>query len=197
MRDLDDTDARILRLLAEDGRRSYSEIGEAVDLSPPAVSDRVSRLRESGVIRRFTIDVDRSTLRDGTPVLVRLSVPPGGVDAVADRVRESDAVEHVFVTADGDVIAFLRVADDSVREWVETAVGVDAIDDYSVELVHDADWTPSVAATDFALTCDECGNNVTDEGVATRVGGSLHHFCCPTCEARYTDRYERLEEDAD
>jgi len=45
MRDLDDTDLEILSLLAEDARRPFSEIGERVGLSGPAVSDRVTRLR--------------------------------------------------------------------------------------------------------------------------------------------------------
>ena len=45
MRELDETDVQILSLLAEDARRPYSDIGETVGLSGPAVSDRVTRLR--------------------------------------------------------------------------------------------------------------------------------------------------------
>jgi DNA-binding Lrp family transcriptional regulator len=58
MRDLDETDLEILSLLAEDARRPFSEIGERVGLSGPAVSDRVTRLEETGVIQGFTVDVD-------------------------------------------------------------------------------------------------------------------------------------------
>ncbi|GAA0195422.1 AsnC family transcriptional regulator [Halobaculum roseum] len=196
MRDLDETDMEILRMLAADGRRSYSEIGDAVDLSAPAVSDRVSRLRESGVIRRFTIDVDRSLLRAGTPVLLRFELPPGDAGTLRESLRTSEAVEHVFTTAGSDVVAFARVADDAVDEWVAAVVGAEAIDDYAVELVSDVDWSPSVTATEFALECAECGNSVTSEGVASRVGGTLYHFCCPTCESTFRDRYERMEEGA-
>lgn len=183
-------------MLSADGRRSYSDIGEAVDLSAPAVSDRVSRLREAGVIRRFTIDVDRSTLRAGTPVLLRFELPPGGAVEVLGALREREAVEHVFTTAEGDVVAFARIAGDAVDEWVAAVVGADAIDDYAVELVSGVDWNPSVTATEFALECAECGNSVTSEGVASRIGGTLYHFCCPTCESTFADRYERMEEGA-
>ena len=196
MRDLDETDAEILRILAADGRRSYSDIGEAVDLSAPAVSDRVSRLREADVIRRFTVDVDRSTLRAGTPVLIRFELSPGDTDDVRTALRGSEAVEHVFTTAESDVVAYARVDDEAVGDWVADVVGVDAVDDYSVDLVSDVDWSPSVRGTAFALECAECGNSVTNEGMATRVGGSLYHFCCPTCESRFEERYERLEEGA-
>ena len=41
MRDLDETDITILELLAKNSRQSYSDIGEQVGLSGPAVSNRV------------------------------------------------------------------------------------------------------------------------------------------------------------
>ena len=82
MRDIDDTDRELLRLLLEDARRPYSELAEAVDLSPPAVSDRVDRLQELGVIERFTLGLDRSRLADDLRLGVTLEVSPGAFDAV-------------------------------------------------------------------------------------------------------------------
>lgn len=196
MRDLDDTDLDILRMLAEDGRRSYSDIGEAVDLSPPAVSDRVSRLRESGVIRRFTIDVDRSTLRAGAPVLLRIEPATGEREGVRETLADEGAVEHVYLTADGDVLAHARVPHGPAYEWVEATLGPERVDDFEVEPLADAEWTPSVGATEFAFECVECGNTVTSEGSTARIDGSLYHFCCPTCESRFRERYDRIEEGA-
>ena len=89
MRDLDEVDRRILRLLLEDARRPYSDIAEHVDLSPPAVSDRIDRLREMGVIERFTVEIDRSRLRNGTPVLVHVSVDPTDARSVASALAVS------------------------------------------------------------------------------------------------------------
>lgn len=54
----DDTDLEILRLLAEDARRPYCEIAEQVNLSARAVSARVEKLSERGIIRRFTLDIN-------------------------------------------------------------------------------------------------------------------------------------------
>ena len=84
MRGLDDTDREILRILTENGRRSYSDIADAVGLSPPAVSDRVDRLQELGVIRRFTVDIDRDLLREGTAALVTVRASPGAGERVRD-----------------------------------------------------------------------------------------------------------------
>ncbi|MFB6069733.1 MAG: AsnC family transcriptional regulator [Halanaeroarchaeum sp.] len=195
MRDLDETDIEILRLLVEDGRRPYREIAEEVGLSPPAVSDRVQRLKDQGVIRRFTVALDREQLREGTPVLVRIEVDPASLDDVTRPLREAEAVEHVFVTVDSTVVVQANAPAD-VRQWLVSLVDPDHIRDLDVDLLSGSDWTPAVGATEFALTCDECGNRVTSEGVTARVGGEIKQFCCPSCEARYRETYEELAGDA-
>ena len=196
MAQLDDTDLEILSLLVENARLAYSEIGEAVGLSGPAVSDRVTRLREAGVINHFTVDVDRAQLRAGVPVLVSVDLPPGTQTELRERLREADGVEHVFVTADGAIQFYARAEAENVRGWVENLL--DSIDfrDYTVTLVDDVEWTPSVEGVEFALTCAECNNTVDNEGETARIDGEVYHFCCPSCLSRFEERYRRLEEGA-
>jgi len=196
MSTLDDTDVRILELLVADARRSYSDIADAVDLSPPAVSDRIDRLRESGVIRRFTLDLDRSQLRAGVPVLVTLELPADAVDDVRARLTGADPVEHVFVTAEGDVVFHARFRADAVREQLGDLVDLSRVDDHAVRVVSDVEWTPAVGGAEFALSCAECGNTVTSEGRTERFDGEQYHFCCPSCLAQFRERYERFEADA-
>lgn len=192
MRELDETDVTILSLLAEDARRPFSAIGDEVGLSGPAVSDRVTRLRESGVIERFTVQVDRSSLRAGVPVFVRVA-DPADATALRERLRDADGVEHVFVTAEGAVWFYGRAEGQNVRRWVE---GLADGAGYTVTLVDESAWTPTVDGTTFALTCAECGNTVDSEGESARLDGEVYHFCCPSCEARFTERYERFAEGA-
>src|SRR3989344_4705802 len=54
----DDMDARIISALGADGRRSYADVGAEVGLSTAAVHERVKKLLDKGVIRRFSISVD-------------------------------------------------------------------------------------------------------------------------------------------
>ncbi|RDI72035.1 AsnC family transcriptional regulator [Halopelagius longus] len=197
MSSLDETDMEILELLSEDARRPYSDISERVGLSAPAVSDRIDRLKESGVVRRFTVDVDRSQLRAGVPVLVRLELRPEELSDAKDAVQGADAVEHVFTTAEGDVVFHGRFRADAVRAQLDELVDLSRVEDYEVTLLSDAEWTPNVGGTEFALSCAECGNTVTDEGESARFGGERYHFCCPSCLARFEDKYERLEAGAE
>ena len=55
---LDHIDSEILRLLREDGRISWRDLGAAVGLSANAVADRVRRLRQTGVILGFVALID-------------------------------------------------------------------------------------------------------------------------------------------
>ena len=196
MRTLDETDLQILRLLSEDGRRPYSEIGDSVGLSGPAVSDRVSRLRDLGVIRGFTVDVDRSTIRDGTPMLLRLSVVPTAVEAVVAALGDAAETETVYTTADGDVLAHVNLSSTDALSWLLDTVPEDALREYDADLLAGVDTTDAVGGTDFALSCAECGNTVTEEGVTTRIDDELKSFCCSSCESRYREQYEELKEGA-
>lgn len=196
MPNLDDIDRTILRLLVEDGRRPYSDIAEEVDLSPPAVSDRVQRLREWGIIRRFTLDVDRERLRDGVAVLVDLDVDTRAVETVRAGLTGADSVEHVYTTASGTLVFTLRVPEGDVRSFLEDTVDFDAVRSFDVRLLTDESWSPGIGAAEFAPACVECGNTVTSEGVSRSLDDDTYHFCCSSCADRFTTRYEELQESA-
>lgn len=199
MRDLDETDLEILQLLLSDARRPYSDIADVVGLSAPAVSDRVARLEETGVINRFTLDVDRSQLRGGIPVLVTLEVATAGADvtSVKKQLLDDSAVEHVFTTAEADLVVHARVPDNDIASWLTDTLDEDAIGDFEVTLLAGADWAPDLGGTAFALSCAQCGNTVDSEGAATRIDGELYQFCCPSCEARFEERYDQLQQGTD
>lgn len=196
VRELDDVDREILRLLLADGRRSYADIADHVDRSPPAVSDRIDRLTELGVIRSFTVDLDRSQLLTGIEVLVELSVAPGEVGTVRDEIRDLPGVEHVFETAGGRLVTTMTVPDGDVASYLAGSIDLASVRELDVNLLADATWDPTLGDVALGLTCAECDNTVTSEGVTATVGGDRYEFCCPSCRERFVDRYERLEADA-
>ena len=199
MRDLDETDLEILELLLSNARRPYSDIAEVVGLSAPAVSDRVARLEEMGIIRRFTLDIDRSQLRGGIPVLLTLEIGPEGptLDSLEATLGEAGAVEHVFTTAEADLVVYARVPDTDVASWLADTIDDAAVADFEVTLLAHADWTPELGATEFALSCVQCGNTVDSEGTTTRIDGELYQFCCPSCESRFIEKYDQLQRGAE
>lgn len=196
MRDLDESDLEILQLLMADARRPYNEIADTVGLSPPTVSERIDRLREIGVVRRFTVDVDRSFLSEGVAALVDLHVEPGQVTTVHEGVETLEEAEHVFVTADGHVVFHAHLSGGEVEPLLAEVVDLDTIREYDVRLLSDSTWFPQPRGVEFALECDECGNSVTSEGESERLDGELYQFCCSSCKSRFVEQYEDLKEAA-
>ncbi|MFC6764539.1 winged helix-turn-helix transcriptional regulator [Natrinema soli] len=199
MRTLDETDFEILRLLTEDARRPYREIADAVDLSSPSVSDRVSRLQDMGIIRRFTLDLDRSKLRGGVPVLVELAVQPDMVEDIRDTLALADGVEHVFTASDPRVFFQSRLPNADVRTFLIDTFDTEeweAITDYEVVVLTSADWTPQVSGTDLAVTCAQCGNDVSEDGETLEIDGSLYYLCCPSCLEQFKSRYDQFSANA-
>jgi len=64
---LDDLDWRLLEELQADGRLSFNELARRVHLSPPAVAERVRRLKQAGIITGYAATVDPA--RAGQPLL--------------------------------------------------------------------------------------------------------------------------------
>ncbi len=84
---LDSVDWRILQALQDDGRISFTALGQRVGLSTPAVSERVRQLEAEGVIRGYRAEIELA--RVGRPVLaiVRLSVVGDVFARVTETVR--------------------------------------------------------------------------------------------------------------
>src|SRR2546430_9948558 len=71
---LDATDRRIIGELTTDGRVSLAELGRRVNLSSPAVAERIQRLERAGGITRYPAELDPRPL--GYPLTAIVRVKP-------------------------------------------------------------------------------------------------------------------------
>jgi Lrp/AsnC family leucine-responsive transcriptional regulator len=107
--DLDDVDRRILELLLDDGRRSASEVGRHVSLSPAAAKRRIDRLEQIGVIRGYRAVLDHARLGSQIEAFVELRFAGATqVDDIEATVSGLSEVVEAFTTA-GDPDALVRV----------------------------------------------------------------------------------------
>ena len=111
---LDAVDHAILSALHDNARQTLSEVGERVNLSPPAVKRRIDRLEAAGVIAGYTVVVDRSTLGSSTDAFVELYCRnrTSPTDILA-AVRDVPEVISAF-TVSGDADALLRLQTSSM-----------------------------------------------------------------------------------
>ncbi len=115
---LDAIDVVILQLLQEKGRIKRSEIAEAVGLSVPAVSDRMRKLVERGVITGYHAKLDAKRLHIDVTAFIRVRVDgsinyPGFVESA---VGQPEVIEVHSITGDGSHILKARVRDTGALE---------------------------------------------------------------------------------
>ena len=124
---MDDTDREIIRILRNDGRATYSDIGKRVSLSEGAVRKRIKALVDSGVIRRFTIKVG---LTEGAEAIALLSINPSfPTSEVSKLLTKFSNVETVYeITGQYDIAAIisgLNIVE--VNECIEKIRRVDGV----------------------------------------------------------------------
>lgn len=95
--DLDGIDRALISALQEDGRLSYADLADLVELTPGGVRKRVMRLEEQGVVQVVGVT---DPLRLGYRSMAMLGVVvQGDVELVADAVSELPGVIYVVFTA--------------------------------------------------------------------------------------------------
>src|SRR6266540_4146738 len=97
----DSVNRRVLAELQAEPRLTMAELGRRIGMSSPAVTERVRRLEEAGVIAGYRLDVDPAALGLPIAAYVRIRPNPGQLARVADLVRAiPEVVECHRVTGD-------------------------------------------------------------------------------------------------
>jgi Lrp/AsnC family transcriptional regulator, leucine-responsive regulatory protein len=96
--ELDAIDWQILGVLQQDARISFAELARRVAMSPSAVTERVRRLEETGVIAGYRAELDPARVGLTILALVRLRYPTGNYrpfHALLDSTPEIVEAHHV------------------------------------------------------------------------------------------------------
>ena len=125
---MEDIDRQILRLLASDGRMSYTDLGRATGLSTSAVHQRVRRLEQRGAIRGYVAVVDAEAA--GLPLTAFVSITPldpGAPDDVPDRLAMMPEIEACHsVAGEENYILKVRVPTPGDLEGLLARIRADA-----------------------------------------------------------------------
>ena len=92
---MDRTDYQILNLLQDDSRCTLRRMGDLVGLTPPAVSERIRRMEESGVIRGYHIDIDRTKLDCNITGFISVALEPDKYDKFCDFIQSETFADSI------------------------------------------------------------------------------------------------------
>ena len=94
--ELDATDRAILKALQREGRIAFSELGRRIGLSQPAMSERVHRLEERGIITGYGARIDPKALGIATSAIMRLRTTHEHIKPCLDLFRTLPEVIEVY-----------------------------------------------------------------------------------------------------
>ena len=107
---LDDTDWGLLMALQQDARLSFAELGRRVGLSPPAVTERLRRMEDSGVLVGYRAMIAPKAIGLDLHVLIDLTTTPQEYSAVITFMEDCTAIQsahHVTGGASFRIEAFV------------------------------------------------------------------------------------------
>jgi Lrp/AsnC family leucine-responsive transcriptional regulator len=109
---LDANNLALLAHLAAEPRIPMRELARRVDMSAPAVTERVLRLRDMGVIRGEQLDIDQRALGLSVTAYVRVRPIPGALPRIIELAQHTpEVVECHRVTGDDCFIMKVVAAD--------------------------------------------------------------------------------------
>ncbi|AZV41465.1 AsnC family transcriptional regulator [Peribacillus asahii] len=93
---IDELDKKILSILHEDGRISYTDLGKEVGVSRVAVQTRINNLLEKGVIEKFTTVINPTKVGIHVSAFFNVEVEPKFLESVAELLEQDPAVTSLY-----------------------------------------------------------------------------------------------------
>lgn len=120
---MDTTDLKILALLEENSRISYTDISKMVNLSLPSVIDRINKLIDKQVILKNTIEINYKCFNRNIMAIIGVDVKTSNYNDFIKYCRNNKFV-HEFYRVVGEYNTFILI---SVENTEELEIFIDGI----------------------------------------------------------------------
>lgn len=112
---LDSYGRQLLDELQANARLSLAELGRRVGLSPTATAERLKQMEEVGVLRGYTVDIDREALGLEVMAFIRMSCGGQNYHRLLDYVQTLEEVRECHHLTGGDDL-LLKVTTTSMAD---------------------------------------------------------------------------------
>jgi DNA-binding Lrp family transcriptional regulator len=107
---LDATDLKILEALQEDAKQTYTAIGKRLGIAHSTVYDRIRRMEQYGVIKKYTalIDAQKAGARSITAIMT-VYTDPKESERVAEKLCRAPEVLEVYSSLSEELLIIAKV----------------------------------------------------------------------------------------
>ena len=93
---LDELDQKIVELLIENARMSYSEIGQRVGISRVAVKARIQALEQRGIIEEYTTIINPQKVNGAVSCYFEIELQPETFPRAVELLKENETITQIY-----------------------------------------------------------------------------------------------------
>lgn len=118
---MDSTDYKIIEILQKHGRISMKDLGKAVNMTSPAVTERVRKLEENGVILRYRAIIDPGKLNKNIMAFINVGLPPENYDPFISFAEKNEKIIECHHVTGGStvIIKVLTESMDDLKKLID------------------------------------------------------------------------------
>jgi len=127
---LDDIDRKILSILQKNSRTPLREISKEVGLAESTVYERIKKLKDRGIIKKFTVILDPNSLGFGLMAFILIKARAGKYSAVAEELKRYPEIVEVYeTTGDYDMLVKIRTkGSEDLNEFLDAIGEVEGVE---------------------------------------------------------------------
>lgn len=127
---LDEKDKKIINILLENGRATFTEMAKRIGITEAAIRKRVKRLEEVGIIKKYTAIVDNKLLGYSILGLVGVDAESDKLIRIANTIAEKNWAKKVWITT-GDHMIMVEIWAKDNREFMTIIEEIGKLDGVS------------------------------------------------------------------
>ena len=126
---LDDIDKKILTILQKNSRTPLREISKEVGLAESTVYERIKKLKEHGIIKKFTVILDPDALGFTLLAFILIKSKAGKYAHVASELKKYPQIVEIYeTTGDYDMLVKIRTKNsEELNEFLDTIGEIEGV----------------------------------------------------------------------
>lgn len=189
---LDLKDLEIIKLLQKDARIPILDISRKLGMSRPSITGRIEKLQNEGIIRGFTVVINRSAVLNHILLLISMKIEE---PKVFEQLKDMDEFLEVYEAMGVRNAVGKAIVSDmtELQEFMEKLkkLGIKEVDSSivlnTIKEEHEAD-----IGTDIGITsnCDYCGKEIRGKSYKFKIHNREYYLCCPICLKAFKKKKE-------
>jgi DNA-binding Lrp family transcriptional regulator len=189
--ELDQKDLVILERLNKDGRITYSQLGEELNLSVPSIKSRIEKLQKIGVFDYIGIHLNPHTMTSDGAAIIALKVDPDEKDQLFEFLSLSELIRVVYEVIDEYNVnivtqhcSFLE-SDQLFESLIKRPEVQHAKISFIKRRVLTKPHRIPKGTKLLNVRCEYCGKQIESKYEVGKFDQVPHYFCCTSCLGNY------------